>query len=196
MFMKVLLCMVIAGLTLYTFQPQQSVIPTKADIPTITVPSAKIIDEAAVIKSIKTQGILSTLKVATSKEYSYEDPYKMTIETLTQRKFKLKFDAVTYLGIDTSQVMVIIESNTVFVYLPAPILLSTENSNIEFINDVGLFRRSLSDADKLYLLSKATESVKKEAMSYENKQKATVQARKVITGLLKQIPNIKSLDVI
>lgn len=185
------LATILIGVAAYMYSPQQATV-TKVDIPTVTAP-ATVIDKAAVIKSIKSQGILATLEIKSSKEYMYDDSYKSIASSLTQRKFTLTFDSKTYLGIDTSKITIETDGKQLTVFLPAPQLLSSENANIQFTNQVGWLRNNLSDIDKLYLLYKASESVKSEAMTNDNKEKATAQAKQVLSGLLKQLPNIESI---
>ncbi len=196
--MKNLLLGMLTGLLLVSYLPQLSTI-TKIDMPVdkplISVEKTNLIDKAAVMKAVTSKAYIIGLEGNLNKSLSYDDSLSQssTFDLLAKRKFDVTFDARFLIGIDAEHIKIIIKNNTVIIALPEPTLIALEPSNVKFQEQNGLFRIPLTDDYKLYLLNKATESAKVEAMSQANKDKATESIKSIITKLIKSIPKNSTL---
>jgi hypothetical protein len=190
--MKNLLIVLLIGLTLYMFLPQQPIATNS--MPAITPKISNVIDSHAVIKAVKAKAFITGLEGVLTKNYTYVDCLYKDFAALTKRSFNIEMNAKFLIGINAENIKIHIKENTVIVILPEPILIALEPQNVQFTNETGLLRAQLTDTEKLFLLNKATDSAKIDAMTSNNKEKAIAEVKNVITGILKQIPNCERVE--
>ena len=168
--------------------------PTEV-IATMVTPTPVVINEAAVVSTVKGKALLTGLEAVAHKTFVYEDTIKgYGIDSLTRRSFTVNFDARFLIGIDTARVKVVTKGDTVIVMLPELVLISVEPRDIGFDGNTGLLRSAMTDGEKAWVLGLAMDAVRAEVMNPSNREQAVSGIKDGMTKLLKGIDGVRTVE--
>jgi hypothetical protein len=161
------------------------------DVKQTPVEAPHYVDKQAVINALSTKAQIVGLtgKVSKTVEYHADKWYG-------DKTYKLAATGTFKLGVNTSDIQVTTEGNTVKVKFPQPKIISVDLpfDKAAVTKDVGMFRSDLSEGELQAMYGKArtgaTEDIKRDRQAFE---KAEASVERTIEALVGQVDNVKEV---
>lgn len=176
------------------------IVATSGDKPTeITTlepvaPQAVVIDEQAVLSALKAEGQLVGLTGDVSKTITMSDDAWYGDKT-----YKLAATGTFKLGVDTDDIVVTTEGNTVKVRFPQPQIISVDIpfDQATISKDVGMLRKDIGEHELQALFGKAREGaiedIKRDRQAFD---KAEDSIEQTIEGLIAPFDGVEDVEVV
>jgi hypothetical protein len=167
-------------------------IPKQAEVVT-PVEAPHYVDKQAVINALSTKAQLVGLTGKVAKTITYEAD-----EWYGDKTYKLAATGTFKLGVNTSDILVSTEGNTVTVKFPQPKIISVELpfDKAKLSKDVGMFRKDISEGELQALYGKARTSaiddIKRNRQAFD---KAEQSVERTIEALVKQVDGVKAIEI-
>lgn len=155
-------------------------------------PEAIVIDEQAVLSALKAEGQLAGLTGDVSKSVTVKDNAWYGDKT-----YKLAATGTFKLGVDTEDIVVTTEGNTVKVRFPHPKIISVDMpfDQATISKDVGLLRKDIDESELQALFGKAREGaiedIKRDRQAFD---KAEESIERTIEGLIAPIDGVEDVE--
>ena len=150
------------------------------------------VDYQAVIDALSSEAQIVGLTGQTEKTVKHESS-----KWYGSRAYTMTIHGEFKMGIDTEDIQISTNRNTITVKFPQPKLISADFpfDKATIGKDVGLLRKNLSDEELQFLYGKARESAIEEIKSDESvKSQSVIGIEKAIDGLLNQIHNVDEVN--
>jgi hypothetical protein len=168
-------------------------IPKPAEVVT-PVEAPHYVDKQAVINALSTKAQLVGLTGKVAKTITYKAD-----EWYGDKTYKLAATGTFKLGVDTSDIIVTTQGNTVTVKFPQPKIISVELpfDKAHLSKDVGMFRKDISEGELQALYGKARTSaiddIKRNRQAFD---KAEVSVERTIEALVGQVDGVKAIEIL
>jgi hypothetical protein len=171
--------------TVFNASHTEVVTPTEAPV---------FIDKQAVINALSTKAQLVGLTGKVAKTITYEAD-----EWYGDKTYKLAATGTFKLGVNTSDIIVTTQGNTVTVKFPQPKIISVELpfDKAKLSKDVGMFRKDISEGELQALYGKARTSaisdIKGNRQAFD---KANTSVERTIEALVQQVDGVKAVEIL
>jgi hypothetical protein len=161
---------------------------------TTPVEAPHYVDKQAVINALSTKAQLVGLTGKVAKTITYENDAWFGDKT-----YKLAATGTFKLGVDTSDIIVTTQGNTVTVKFPQPKIISVELpfDKAHLSKDVGMFRKDISEGELQALYGKARTSaiddIKRNRQAFD---KAEQSVERTIEALVKSVDGVKAIEIL
>jgi hypothetical protein len=151
------------------------------------------VDKQAVINALSTKAQLVGLTGKVAKTITYENDAWFGDKT-----YKLAATGTFKLGVNTSDIIVTTQGNTVTVKFPQPKIISVELpfDKAKLSKDVGMFRKDISEGEMQALYGKARTSaiddIKRNRQAFD---KAEQSVERTIEALVGQVDGVKNIEI-
>jgi hypothetical protein len=151
------------------------------------------VDKQAVINALSTRAQLVGLTGKVAKTIEYKDNAWFGDKT-----YKLAATGTFKIGVNTSDIIVTTQGNTVTVKFPQPKIISVELpfDKAHLSKDVGMFRKDISEGELQALYGKARTSaiddIKRNRQAFD---KAEVSVERTIEALVKSVDGVKAIEI-
>jgi len=167
-------------------------IPKPAEVVT-PVEAPHYVDKQAVINALSTKAQLVGLTGKVAKTITYENDAWFGDKT-----YKLAATGEFKLGVNTSDIIVTAQGNTVTVKFPQPKIISVDIpfDKAELSKDVGFLRSKLSEGELQAMYGKARTSaisdIKGNRQAFD---KANTSVERTIEALVKSVDGVKTIEI-
>jgi hypothetical protein len=161
------------------------------DVKQTPVETPHYVDKQAVINALSTKAQIVGLTGKVSKTVEYQDG-----KWYGDKTYKLAATGTFKLGVNTADIQVTTEGNTVKVKFPQPKIISVDLpfDKAAVTKDVGMFRSDLSEGELQAMYGKArtgaTEDIKRNRQAFD---KAEASVERTIEALVGQVDNVKEV---
>jgi hypothetical protein len=151
------------------------------------------VDKQAVINALSTKAQIVGLTGKVAKTITYENDAWFGDKT-----YKLAATGTFKLGVDTSDIIVTTQGNTVTVKFPQPKIISVELpfDKAHLSKDVGMFRKDISEGELQALYGKARTSaiddIKRNRQAFD---KAEESVERTIEALVGQVDGVSKVEI-
>jgi hypothetical protein len=162
--------------------------------PVTPVEAPHYVDKQAVINALSTKAQLVGLTGKVAKTIEYKDNAWFGDKT-----YKLAATGTFKLGVNTSDIIVTTQGNTVTVKFPQPKIISVELpfDKAHLSKDVGMFRKDISEGELQAMYGKARTSaiddIKRNRQAFD---KAEQSVERTIEALVGQVDNVKNIEFV
>ena len=152
------------------------------------------VDKQAVINALSTKAQIVGLTGKVSKTIEFHDD-----QWYGDKTYKLAATGTFKLGVQTSDIIVTTNGNTVTVKFPQPKIISVEMpfDKAKISKDVGVFRKDLNEAQIQSMYGKAridaTEEIKRNRQAFD---KANESVERMIEALIKPVDYVEKIEFV
>jgi hypothetical protein len=168
-------------------------IPKPAEVIT-PVEAPHYVDKQAVINALSTKAQLVGLTGKVAKTITYKAD-----EWYGDKTYKLAATGEFKLGVNTSDIRVTTQGNTVTVKFPQPKIISVDIpfDKAELSKDVGMFRKDISEGELQAMFGKARtgaiDDIKRNRQAFD---KAGDSVERTIEALVKSVDGVKAVEIL